>query len=71
MFHDAHRGSLRLQSAQTLFSGCLTSARRIRAFASVCALGCVCRAYDIAARGGGEGKGRTQTRRERRHYLLR
>lgn len=48
MFHEAQRVSLRLQSAHSLFSGCLTSARRMRAFASVSARDCVfLLAYDM------------------------
>lgn len=42
-FQEAHRGSFFLQSTHTLLSGDLTSARRILAFASVCARDCVTR----------------------------
>lgn len=40
MFHDAHRGSFRLQSAQTLFSGLLSSSLSVFACFSVVALSC-------------------------------
>lgn len=37
IFQLAQRGSFFLQSTHTLLSGCLTSARRVLALASVCA----------------------------------
>ena len=50
IFQEAQRVSLRLQSAQSLFSGCFTSARSIRALASVSARDCVfLLAYDMVS----------------------